>query len=451
MNRYIPKSHLNMTITERIGRSLPSALRKPTALVGAISSVLMISSSTLSAQVSTYTFSKLASTYAPISSGTVLIQGANWNDHVFTITPSTPVWFNGAQYPSLYVSCNGFITVGSAPLESNFTPISSKSAYAGAISPFGANLWDANLPTSAVLWKEQGGELIVEWRDVRRRLTSSNERFSFQVRYSRSDASFNFVYSTITGLAPSLLQQPQIGLRGSTNFYPTNICNREVGTANAWGNSTSGAGIGAVCRFTSKTPARQPSAGMVYRFAPRGVLLDVTTDQNGAQTSWVIVPLAGGPAVCSGSGYPNSSTVTRFCPITSGNYKLVVLDAAGDGMCCTHGIGGYLLRTTDDKRIIDNRNDGTFTDSSRVSAGFTLPIGTDHIVDWRCDQLNAVPSDYIQVAPDPAVSAEYTAPDNGDDGYEYWFFNPDGGYSRRVFFSPVHSCTSTISGRPHCR
>jgi hypothetical protein len=179
-------------------------------------------------------------------------------------------------------------------------------------------------------------------------------------------------------------------------------------------------------------------------------MLDLTTDSHAAQTSWAIVPLAGGAPVCSGSGYANSSTRTLFCPITSGEYKLVVLDAAGDGMCCTYGNGGYLLRTSDGLRIIDNTADGIFTDSSRVSQGFSLPVGDDRIVPWRSDMDTAIPSDFIQAAARADVSAEYDGPDKGDDGYQFWFFNPDGGYSRRLFQSHASNNYMFPAGPERC-
>jgi hypothetical protein len=403
------------------------------------------------AQVSAYHFSRQFGTFTPLVGATTLVSGSGWNDGVYTITPSAPFWFDGTSHAQLHVSCNGFIAVGTAPNSSNIQPLSSSATYAGAISPFGANLISSGVASSAVLWKEEGREVVVEWRDVRRRLSGNNESFSVQARLNTSDMTIQFVYTSVNLLSPSELQQPQVGLRGPDNSFPLNVFNREVGlTGNYWGNSIGGTTNTDVCRFTAKTPARKPFDGLTYRYVPPGVMLDITTDSQAAQTSWVIVPLAGGPPVCSGSGYANSSSSTLFCPITAGNYKLVVLDAAGDGMCCTHGNGGYLLRTSNDLRIIDNTADGTFTDSSHVAQGFSLPVGDDRIVPWRSDWETAIPSDFIQATPRADVSAEYDGPDKGDDGYQFWFFNPDGGYSRRLFQSHATNNYMFPTGPERC-
>ncbi len=438
-----------MLSQDRVGRTLPTALSL--GFSAALYVCALAIPTVAHAQVSAYHFSRQFGTFTPLTGATALVSGTNWNDGVYTITPSAPFWFAGMMYSQLRVSCNGFIALGSAPDPSNTQPLSSAATYSGAISPFGANIWRSGYTGSGVFWKEIGREVVVEWRDVRRFITGNNERFSFQVRLNTSDMTIKFVYSSVASIAPSQLQQPQVGLRGANNSFPLNVANREVGlTGNFWGNPISGTANSDVCRFTSKPPARQPFDGLTYTYVPPGVMLDIRTDSHAAQTSWVIIPLSGGAPVCSGSGYANSTTRTLFCPITSGEYKLVVLDAAGDGMCCNYGNGGYLLRTSDDLRIIDNTADGIFADSSRVSMGFSLPVGDDRIVPWRSDMVTAIPSDFIQAVPRADVSAEYYGPDKGDDGYQFWFFNPDGGYSRRLFQSHATNNYMFPTGPERC-
>ncbi|MEO8067202.1 MAG: hypothetical protein ABI599_05880, partial [Flavobacteriales bacterium] len=89
------------------------------------------------------------------------------------------------------------------------------------------------------------------------------------------------------------------------------------------------------------------------------VTLTLQTDANGAQTSWEI-KILGGAQVCSGSGYPNNSTIVPNCCLPNGCYQLLVYDSFGDGMTT----GGYVLRNATNKRIIDNANDGVFTYTS---------------------------------------------------------------------------------------
>jgi hypothetical protein len=161
------------------------------------------------------------------------------------------------------------------------------------------------------------------------------------------------------------------------------------------------------------------------------VSLTLTTDANGAQTSWEVIPEGGGTPLCSGSGYSSNSVVTVYCPLTDGCYSLRVMDSAGDGLTT----GGYVLRDVHGDRIIDNEDDGQdFTSLSAVAngAGFCLPLGADHVKDSRCDLENLLPSSWIGAQVNQAVSAEWGVGDQTNDGYQFWFFNPDGGYSRRV-------------------
>ena len=164
--------------------------------------------------------------------------------------------------------------------------------------------------------------------------------------------------------------------------------------------------------------------------ANAGVQLTLSTDAAAAQTSWEIIPQGGGTAVCSGSGYANNSTQVLGCPIVAGCYELRVLDSFGDGM----GTGGYVLRDANGQRIIDNAGDGVFTFESRIAnnGGFCLPLGTDRLRASRCDLEGLLPTDWVAAEENPAVSAQYGVGNQADDGYQFWFFNPDGGYSRRI-------------------
>ncbi|MBL7964385.1 MAG: T9SS type A sorting domain-containing protein [Flavobacteriales bacterium] len=161
------------------------------------------------------------------------------------------------------------------------------------------------------------------------------------------------------------------------------------------------------------------------------VTLTLETDNKAIETSWEIVPGGGGASLCSGSGYPDNSTVTEFCCLPNGCYDLRVLDSFGDGMCCAFGTGGYVLRNNQGRRIIDNDNDGAFTNVSQVANSFCVPIGTDGLVASSCDVETLTSSSVVQAQSNVAVTSAFnTTP--GNSGYQFWFFNPDGGYSRRV-------------------
>lgn len=105
----------------------------------------------LQAQVATnYMFSQSVGTYTPITGGTVVASytgtsGApSMDDVTYTLPAGTiPFTFNfdGTGYTGLHINSNGFIAFGAtAPANATYTPLSSTTAYAGAISAHGRDL-----------------------------------------------------------------------------------------------------------------------------------------------------------------------------------------------------------------------------------------------------------------------------------------------------------------------
>jgi hypothetical protein len=161
------------------------------------------------------------------------------------------------------------------------------------------------------------------------------------------------------------------------------------------------------------------------------LVIEFNTDGNAAEIAWSIEPLEGGTALCSGSGMPNNAQAVTFpCCLPDGCFRLVVTDAGGDGIAG----GGYVLRTADGDRIIDDR--GNFTDGSESSLangeGFCLPMGVDRPIFTSCDRYWWESGNYLVATVNPAVSAEFGIT-NATSGYEFWFFDPNGGLSFRKF------------------
>ena len=168
--------------------------------------------------------------------------------------------------------------------------------------------------------------------------------------------------------------------------------------------------------------------------ATQSLTLEVTTDQNGQETSWEIATQATQTVMCSGSGSPSNATITVQCDLPAGCYLLRVYDSAGDGITG----GGYILRTSgpDGQRIIDNRNNFTTGSVSAISGdqGFCLPIGADRPIYTSCDKLDWLNNQFLVASANAAVSAEWVpnAPNSAQDptsGYDFWFFDPNGSYS----------------------
>ncbi len=164
------------------------------------------------------------------------------------------------------------------------------------------------------------------------------------------------------------------------------------------------------------------------------VTLELQTDGYAGETSWDIVPFGNTIPVCSGSGYPNNATVTVDCCLLDGCYDLNVYDSFGDGISLPPG--GYRLWSNGvgGERIIDNwGNGGNFTYVSSAGSPFCLPMGTDVLTYASCDREDWTANEFVVASANPAVSAEWGVGDQTDDGYQFWFFDPNGSYNRRIF------------------
>lgn len=170
-----------------------------------------------------------------------------------------------------------------------------------------------------------------------------------------------------------------------------------------------------------------------------GLELEITTDAQGAETTWevlrqgtTIVVASGGPLA------PNEHLTADIC-LSSGCYELRVMDAAGDGMT-SGSIGGYTLRDQHGSRIIDNLNNFTAGSVSTIAnnGGFCLPLGADRPLVAHCDKLDWVNNRFIVATENAAVSAQMGLT-NTSSGYEFWFFDPNGGFSYRRFRSHATS------------
>ncbi len=165
------------------------------------------------------------------------------------------------------------------------------------------------------------------------------------------------------------------------------------------------------------------------------VIIEFATDDNGADVSWSITAVGAGTASCSGSNLPNNQPayVTDVCCLSDGCYRLVVTDAGGDGIAG----GGYVLRMAGNNgvRIIDNSNNFTVGSSSINTSledgAFCLPVGGVELLSSSCDKYFWSNGQYIVCNEDAGVAADYNGGGvaGADSGYDFWFYNPNGGYS----------------------
>jgi len=89
-------------------------------------------------------------------------------------------------------------------------------------------------------------------------------------------------------------------------------------------------------------------------------MLELTTDNYPGETAWDIKNSSGDEKY-NGSGYSDANTLHSIdmC-LASDEYTFSITDAYGDGICCSYGNGGYVIKV-DDTEVV---NGGDFGDST---------------------------------------------------------------------------------------
>jgi hypothetical protein len=266
-------------------------------------------------QVSTsYTFSSTAGTYTAITGGTVIgtataTTGAAALDDVVIDLPAgtIPFSFNfdNVNYTGCKVSTNGFITFGAvAPAASGsatgFTPLSAVTAYSGAVSAFGRNLagyfFAGNAAQTAELRYQTLGSapnriFVIQYKNFKPfnySTTAFTSPMNMQIRLKETSNAIEVVYNISGTFGSSILAQ--VGLRGASNGFPTNINNRSVATGvNTWPASTAGTSNTATCEILNTLI---PASGLTYTWAPQTCPAPTTqgvtnVTANSAQLTWV--------------------------------------------------------------------------------------------------------------------------------------------------------------------
>lgn len=159
--------------------------------------------------------------------------------------------------------------------------------------------------------------------------------------------------------------------------------------------------------------------------------LTIRTDAAGQETTWTIVDASTSATLASGGPYPANYTITvPVCVPQDGCFVLNVHDAGANGMAGR----GYVLCDHTGKRVIDNAGNGAgFTSDSQAPEPFCSPVGSDRVIASRCDHEAWFANDVIYASENPAVSAQWGQGDQTDDGYQFWFFDPNGGYTRKIY------------------
>lgn len=241
------------------------------------------------AQVSAYSFSQSGGSYTEITGGTVVATAtgtsgaASLDDVIYNLPAGTIPFsftFDNVAYTGCNISSNGFITFGAtAPAASGTTtgyvPLSATTAYAGAISALGRNLnayfFSGNAAqTGQIRYQTLGSSpnrtFVVQFKNFKTFNTSGTTFgpvLNFQIRLSEGTNSISVAYNFSGAFA---LSTAQVGLRGPTNGFPTNLNNRSViSSINTWLTSSAGTSNTATCEFSGSL---LPPSGLTYVWAP---------------------------------------------------------------------------------------------------------------------------------------------------------------------------------------
>jgi hypothetical protein len=379
----------------------------------------------------TYTYASSTATYTALTTPTQIFTNTQINTG--TVSAAIPLghtfYYNGVAYTSAYVSSHGFITFGSAPTSTNYTPISLNEGSGGVISAFASQLTSYN--TSArVDYKDltASNEFVFQWSEMQASGNTSN-RVSFQIRLNYSTHVITVIYGgTIASSSTNSNYYEQVGLRGATNADFDNV---SAGAGGSWNPPTThpGASNTAVMRFrTGSNGAGIPTSGRYLTWTPPSgavCLLTPTSNaygnqnigtQSANQTFTITngglgtLTIASGGITLTGTNasefvltdvnsYPISlatgQTATvqvKFAPTTAGaktaslqvvsnaTTKTSTLTGTGVGPTCTFspttkafGNQGTGTQSADQPFTITNTGGGTMT----ITAGQVALIGTN--------------------------------------------------------------------------
>jgi len=128
--------------------------------------------------------------------------------------------------------------------------------------------------------------------------------------------------------------------------------------------------------------------------------LTITFDRYPEETSWTLKD-SNGSAVASGGTYNSqadgSTLVIPISDLVDACYEFTILDAYGDGMCCTYGNGSYKL---EDSKGTVLASGGSFASSEQTS--ICLPNTTFGIAATNSNLNNIVTKPAINLYPNPA-------------------------------------------------
>jgi subtilisin-like proprotein convertase family protein len=314
--------------------------------------------------ISNYTYSvTTGATYTPIT-GTVVASGAYDNEISAAIPMGASFTYGGTSYSTCFISANGFITFGTAPGSTVYTPLSTTaSSVLGVISAFGQDAGGSTVAgaTPSISYLNTGAEFVVQYADHANYFNRASERLNFQIRLTFATGAINIIYGTSTNPGTSTSGSTvQVGLRGNTTTYASNINSLYVGnvptsTTCDWSNAVSSFSNASTMLFTAGTNVNvKIPTGLQYTWTP-GAQLPVRTFQattaitsSGATLSWTAPTGATAynvqyrvPGTCTWTNWPGNPVATNTLALT-GLSSLTVYQARVQAIGSTQSIYSHI-------------------------------------------------------------------------------------------------------------
>lgn len=330
-------------------------------------------------QVSNYTFSESTSTYTAITGASIVFNNG-WDNNTTpnNIAIGFTFNYNGTNYTTCSVNTNGFITFGTTLSNSTeYNPISSSTAYSGAISALGVDLKSNG---SAITYKTIGSApnrvFVVQWTNAER--DAEDGDFNFQIRLNETSNTVNISYGSCQPSDNSVVYV-QVGLRGSSN---SDFNNRSQPSNGKWmGNTNAGTNNNDANRTRSgNSNGSYPNTNLLYTWTPSSTPPGVCIPSSSSNTFYISSYKTTGAVVdaptnttgYSTSGYGDYTALTPAQQIPGGGINVSLVLSGG-------------LQTA--RVWVDWNKNNTFEDASEIvfttntsfnsnTFGFVVPTGT---------------------------------------------------------------------------
>ncbi|MEJ5105464.1 T9SS type A sorting domain-containing protein [Chryseobacterium sp. MYb328] len=213
-----------------------------------------------------YGFTQSVGTYAPLSAGrTVWQSGATLATDLVSAAIPLPSNFtyNNQKYNSVYISNNGFVTLGGATSATTYTGLSSEitpTTHEAAFAGFGANLRNANTTSSEISYETVGTKFIVQFTDVQSNSGSASQLLNFQIQLDLTSHTVAIVYGNCVSGASTFTGQ--VGIRGSEASDINNL------TGTNWTSLTAGTTATSSSTLGTTNGTTVPASGLTFTYTP---------------------------------------------------------------------------------------------------------------------------------------------------------------------------------------